>query len=596
MRRFVTTRALFLICMMAGGAATLHAVSCNVGVQSSVVKLNRDGLNLGPMASDASISLAGNEHEAFQLVISGATGDIKNLRVTASNLVNENGVDTLSAADVHINPVGYVKVEPNPGYTHESWTRWPDPLVNLSPVDVPAGKVQPIWVDVYAPAGKTAGRYTGTLTITGDNMAPRVVNVSARVRNFDIPLRGAFDGMCSSPSGPSDTYYHGATGAARDQLTKAYIDIMLDHRMSPGGALLDGWTGASSTGLAPRTNGVYDFSLAEKWGEYARARGMGKFVAAYTGTPGGFGGVPNPPTQAYYAALTDFLTQYDTFLKAKGWRDDAMVYNIDEVTSDMQTYAKQNYARIKAIDPRLKVFQCFNDTSGGVAALTGYVDVYDITLGTFPGTTGAARVAAGDEVWSCLCCWPTTHPNLFVDYPAMDARIVGVLSWKLGLKGFEYWDTTYWDTCLSHSGDKFINSVMPDWSSNSFAKINGDGLLLYPGPDNTLLSSIRFENLRDGFEDYEYLALLRDRLALLQAMGGHDSLVAQLLPLLNIPSSLCGTDLSFGSDPGLLAAYRLQVADGIEAAFAVPVPEPSTMALILSGATFLCLRRCRRTR
>jgi hypothetical protein len=132
--------------------------------------------------------------------------------------------------------------------------------------------------------------------------------------------------------------------------------------------------------------------------------------------------------------------------------------------------------------------------------------------------------------------------------------------------------------------------------ANTFGQYNGDGHLIYPGADLKPYSSIRFEALRDGFEDYEYLALLEARLALLESLGGHDNLVASLLPLLNVPGDLCGTDISFTSDPARLAAYRLQLADAIEAAYAVEVPEPSTTALLTSGTVLLGLWQCRRTR
>jgi len=39
---------------------------------------------------------------------------------------------------------------------------------------------------------------------------------------------------------------------------------------------------------------------------------------------------------------------------------------------------------------------------------------------------------------------------------------------------------------------------------------NGDGNLIYPGPESPL-SSIRLENIRDGLEDYEYLRLLGEK-------------------------------------------------------------------------------------
>ncbi len=48
-----------------------------------------------------------------------------------------------------------------------------------------------------------------------------------------------------------------------------------------------------------------------------------------------------------------------------------------------------------------------------------------------------------------------------------------------------------------------------DWDPNTFGRYNGDGYLVYPGPGGVPYSSVRFESLRDGFEDYEMLWQLK---------------------------------------------------------------------------------------
>jgi hypothetical protein len=52
------------------------------------------------------------------------------------------------------------------------------------------------------------------------------------------------------------------------------------------------------------------------------------------------------------------------------------------------------------------------------------------------------------------------------------------------------------------------------WPEKPFAPrgwgaTNGDGMLFYPGPDGPF-SSVRFENIRDGIEDWEGHLALRD--------------------------------------------------------------------------------------
>lgn len=57
------------------------------------------------------------------------------------------------------------------------------------------------------------------------------------------------------------------------------------------------------------------------------------------------------------------------------------------------------------------------------------------------------------------------------------------------------------------------------WDSRTYYYFNGEGQLIYPGPDGIPFSSIRLENFRDGMEDYEYLFRLRE----LISKVGYDS-------------------------------------------------------------------------
>jgi len=43
--------------------------------------------------------------------------------------------------------------------------------------------------------------------------------------------------------------------------------------------------------------------------------------------------------------------------------------------------------------------------------------------------------------------WPHEHPNLFLEYPAVDARIIGWLTYRYGISGFEYWGLNRWGGC-----------------------------------------------------------------------------------------------------------------------------------------------------
>jgi hypothetical protein len=50
-----------------------------------------------------------------------------------------------------------------------------------------------------------------------------------------------------------------------------------------------------------------------------------------------------------------------------------------------------------------------------------------------------------------------------------------------------------------------------NWNPASWRTANGDGCFIYSGPDGPV-STIRFENIRDGLEDSELLFLLEKKL------------------------------------------------------------------------------------
>src|SRR5690606_3269969 len=74
-------------------------------------------------------------------------------------------------------------------------------------------------------------------------------------------------------------------------------------------------------------------------------------------------------------------------------------------------------------------------------------------------------------------------------------RIPFWAAWKYRIKGFAYYSVTGW-------GADPYSDPRPQGTNQ-----NGDGFLLYPPKDGQIVTSIRWELLREGSEDYEYLLL-----------------------------------------------------------------------------------------
>ncbi|HDL59870.1 MAG TPA: DUF4091 domain-containing protein [candidate division WOR-3 bacterium] len=101
-----------------------------------------------------------------------------------------------------------------------------------------------------------------------------------------------------------------------------------------------------------------------------------------------------------------------------------------------------------------------------------------------------------------------------------------VISFRFGIKGILIWNTNYWTSNLAYP-DTFQNPYLDPmsyqrgygkWKGYIHYWKNGNGRLIYPPPEVFLkytpvlsapVSSLRWEALRDGMEDYEYLHMLK---------------------------------------------------------------------------------------
>lgn len=105
----------------------------------------------------------------------------------------------------------------------------------------------------------------------------------------------------------------------------------------------------------------------------------------------------------------------------------------------------------------------------------------------------------GDFITWFVCCLPH-RPNQFISSPPLESRLVGHISYMLGVSGF-----LRWNYCL-YTNDVYSNPSykFPRW-------IAGDTFFVYPGKNLKPVSSIRWENLKIGIEEYNIMKLLEKK-------------------------------------------------------------------------------------
>ena len=77
------------------------------------------------------------------------------------------------------------------------------------------------------------------------------------------------------------------------------------------------------------------------------------------------------------------------------------------------------------------------------------------------------------------------------------------LMWKYQITGILFWK-------LNHGWSNKKNLEAPRFVYPDGRVVCGSGLLIYPDAQNNPVSSIRWEMMRDAFEDFEYFHLLNE--------------------------------------------------------------------------------------
>jgi hypothetical protein len=155
--------------------------------------------------------------------------------------------------------------------------------------------------------------------------------------------------------------------------------------------------------------------------------------------------------------------------------------------------------------------------------------------------------ARGNELWfyTVGIFQKGSYPNKTVDVPLIESRILHWLNYRFGLKGYLHWGFNRW------TDDPF----------EAPGKHRGDGWHVYPKRDG-LLCSLRWEQMRNGLQDYEYLWMLKDKIARIKAgLGERLSMIDPSRRGVEIASQVIKSMSECSRDPNVLYAAKKQVID-----------------------------------
>lgn len=524
-----------------------------LGIADSMMNVLRPaGLFEGGFERVAHLELAKNEFEAVQVIIVPIDANVTGATWSVTDLTGPDNA-SIPAEDVTVQVMGYMKKIKPSIPTDVDW--WPAPILDfMDRVDVPQGEVQPLWVCVHAREDTPAGAYRGTVTIEATNAAAKTVELEVRVFDFAVPK----EQHLLTVWGNNEATYKTLYGERYDKaMARRMFDFLIDHRLAVNS--LYAVQSAGEPGILDSV-GYPTLSdpaeLKRLWDAGSRWWNLGYLHPLHAKSA-------EMELDAYVPHFIDMIRESLRVADAAGWPHGHLgIYFFDE-TRDFEALNRAAL-QVKEAFPDIALMTTGYDRSYGVK--NGPIDAsIDIWCPLTPRFVLDQHVIAegrklGKKAWWYVCCGPAGNRslNFFCQYPAIRSRLLmGAAAWKYQPDGFLYYRISGW-----RYYDKPIDSgPLTAWKAYHQPGPDGDGELICPGP-NGPLSTLQFENLRDGIEDFEYYWVLADLLKRASDAGIQTDAEQALL---NVPETVLTSLTAYSENSRTLRNHRRQVAEAIVA-------------------------------
>ena len=284
----------------------------------------------------------------------------------------------------------------------------------------------------------------------------------------------------------------------------------------------------------------------------------------------------------YPLLLGSYCQQIEAHLRAKAWLNQAFIYWFDEPSEDQFPFLQTGFAKLKRYCPDIRrmITKCVEP------GLVGGPNLWCPISNQYQQAPSDARRALGERFWWYICTGPKApYAGEFIDHAAPELRIWLWQTFQRNINGILVWQCNYWNSPTAYPDPNRPQNPYEDpmsWTEGygtpSGTKSpwgNGDGRFIYPPPAagsanpaqpvlQGPVDSLRWEQLRDGIEDYEYLTILRRKFEARRNSLGPER-VAQYEQLLTVPPTITRSATDFTRDGAPIELRRDQIARAIEA-------------------------------
>lgn len=468
------------------------------------------------------LDAGGNTHVEFQFALhSGAV--VEDFTVECGDLIGPDGERIPAPRCGVVGYVGVGDVTDNPAHDvlRSHTGMYPDPILEQDAYDFDPFVTFCPWITVYVPAGTKDGVYTAQVKMKGRALGRKFsfekpINVKVWpvemknpdfknvnwVFDFDHCLKLWNGGQPVERFSEDHKEYlrqlYGIMAECYQNVTMLPIwNVVKMDKTADGKWEFDFTRFDEYVRLADEA-GVLDYIQIEELGH--------RLIPNWTSPMGLF--VPyekdgkmeketySPDEPVVRDFLSSFIPALKTHVEELGWGERCYMKICDEPVDENADSYKKAVALIREFWPDMKVLEALQTTK-----VTGAVDAWCPQLNYWHENYDfyKDRQAKGDEMWFYTCCYPRElYPNRFIEQPLLKGRMLFWMAHKYRADGYLHWGFNYW------VGDPFEETSMPGTGT---LLPGGDSWLIYPGY-RKMLRSIRFEQHRDGIEDYTLLQML----------------------------------------------------------------------------------------
>ena len=399
-------------------------------------------------------------------------------------------------------------------YTRAHGSLYADVIGNESSCDQPAKLMRPVWVQVDIPAGAAAGTYRGYISVRAEGLSERRIPVELEVDAPVLPpaaQRRVHLDLWQHPEAVARWHRVEPWSPEHFALMKPLMRRLADagQKVITCTLIDEAWNGQTYDYFPSLIRWIksadgswrYDYSRFDAWVDFMMQEvGISEQISCYTMVPWSMSiryydeaaqmhrnlklDVLHP---SYEKIWGHFLSDFREHVRGRGWLNKTCIA-LDERPDALVRAAK---AVIDRYAPEFRIVSAVDKPT----AVTR--EVYDVS----PILTHADSVAPelleerrkdGRKTTFYVCLHPA-KPNTFTFSPPAEAEWLGLFAAANNLDGFLRWAYNSWNR------NPFETTDFVQWPS-------GDCFLVYPGN----LSSVRFEHLRDGLEEFEKVGILRD--------------------------------------------------------------------------------------